>query len=221
MNAPYLRNLHLKILSEAMRHSDDVVNLSPCDGFINMNVSNKYNVALMPFIDSMEVISEKEADKLFGIYISSKLGIMHLTKNAKGWKYDNEHLRPIVEKIRKCKSIRSSINWRGPGVPDKPFTSVQGDYGYAKGWHYKLNEIFEGKKVNSKVIFNTQEEVDNFIKTTTETWPYKLMYIIDDNAAVIAHLPYLGDYSTPWTDHQLYEYFNLTEEEIKEIESNV
>ena len=29
MNPPYNRNLHLKILQEAMKHSNDVVNLSP------------------------------------------------------------------------------------------------------------------------------------------------------------------------------------------------
>ena len=29
MNPPYHRNLHLKILNEAINHSDDIVNLSP------------------------------------------------------------------------------------------------------------------------------------------------------------------------------------------------
>ena len=29
INPPYCRNLHLKILNEAIRHSDDIVNLSP------------------------------------------------------------------------------------------------------------------------------------------------------------------------------------------------
>ena len=29
MNPPYCRNLHLKILREAMKHGDEIVNLSP------------------------------------------------------------------------------------------------------------------------------------------------------------------------------------------------
>ena len=29
MNPPYNRNLHLKILQEAMKHGDEIVNLSP------------------------------------------------------------------------------------------------------------------------------------------------------------------------------------------------
>ena len=29
MNPPYFGNLHLKILQEAMKHSDEVINLSP------------------------------------------------------------------------------------------------------------------------------------------------------------------------------------------------
>ena len=32
-------------------------------------------------------------------------------------------------------------------------------------------------------------------------------------------LPWLYDYTHPWTDEMLYEYFNLTPEEIKEIEN--
>ena len=223
MNAPYSGNLHLKILSHLISLYPDaeVVNLSPCDGFINMNVRNKLNEVIAPYIDDMTVISEKEANTLFGIYISSKLGIMHLKgKGAKGWKVDNAQFESICKKLRKHKSIRSSINTYDE-TPPKPYTSVQGDYGYAKGWHYTLDQLFTGKKVNSKIMFDTQEEVDNFIWTTVNTWPYKLMYKIDDNAAVIAHMPFLQDYSHKWTDADLYSYFELTEDEIAIIEKEV
>lgn len=47
------------------------------------------------------------------------------------------------------------------------------------------------------------------------------MYKIDDNAAVIAHLPYLNDYTHPWTDEMLYKYFDLTQEEIDLIEKEM
>lgn len=34
-------------------------------------------------------------------------------------------------------------------------------------------------------------------------------------------LPYLGDYTHPWTDEMLYKYFNLSEDEIRIIESEI
>ena len=34
-------------------------------------------------------------------------------------------------------------------------------------------------------------------------------------------LPWLGDYTHEWTDEMLYEYFNLTPEEIAAIESEI
>src|SRR5574344_2908523 len=220
MYPPYSK--HLKILSHliSLYPNAEVVNLSPCDGFINMNVQNKLNKAIAPHIDDMTVISEKDANTLFGIYISSKLGIIHLKKGATGWQVDNAQFESICQKLRKHKSIRSSINTYDE-TPSKPYTSVQGDYGYAKGWHYTLDQLFTGKKVNSKIMFDTQEEVDNFIWTTVNTWPYKLMYKIDDNAAVIAHMPFLGDYTHPWNDTDLYEYFRLSDDEIKIIEKEI
>ena len=35
------------------------------------------------------------------------------------------------------------------------------------------------------------------------------------------YVPYLGDYTHPWTDEMLYEYFGLNEDEIKEIECSI
>ena len=34
-------------------------------------------------------------------------------------------------------------------------------------------------------------------------------------------LPWLGDYTHPWTDYDLYAYFNLSDVEIKIIESEI
>ena len=44
------------------------------------------------------------------------------------------------------------------------------------------------------------------------------MYIVDDNAAVIAHLPFMGDYTQSYDDEYFYEYFNITDNERKIIE---
>lgn len=69
------------------------------------------------------------------------------------------------------------------------------------------------------IEFDTEEEVENF-KSTCKT---KFMRFVLGIQSIDAHLrtkllPWLGDYAHPWTDQMLYDYFNLTEEEIMEIE---
>ena len=226
-NPPYSGNLHLKILREAMKHIEkdggEIISLQPCDTFLNINVTNKLSTEIAKKIDTLEIISEKEANKLFGIYISSKLGIFHIFEGAKGLKMQNEEFKTIIEKLRNHVSIRSSIAIRGKDAlkdENKIYLPIQGDYGYAKGWHYKLEDIINCN-ANSCLAFDTEDEVKNFKEYVTKSWPCKLMYKIDDNAAVIAHLPFLPTYKKPWTDADLYEYFNLTPEEIKEIENAI
>ena len=35
------------------------------------------------------------------------------------------------------------------------------------------------------------------------------------------YTPWLGDYTHPWTDNDLYKYFNLSDDEIKIIEDEI
>ena len=111
--------------------------------------------------------------------------------------------------------MRSSINCYDD-EPVKPFVPLQGDYGYAMSWHYTLEEIITGAP-HAKMEFDTENEVNNFKDYIVNSSITKFIYIIDDNAAVIAHIPMLNDYTHKWTDAELYEYFNLTEEEQKQI----
>lgn len=219
MNPPYDVNLHLQILNNVVEQfpESEIVNLSPCDGFINMNAATKLNDKLRNRVDSLEIMSENDANNFFAIRQSSKLGITHLTKNAKGVDVEYADFRNIIKKIRNVKSIRTAIN-TNERKPNQPYTSVSGNCGYVKGAHLSLQEIFTSTHMRANIVFNTQEEVDNFIWTTVNTWPYKLMYLIDDKSAIIAHLPFFDDYSHKWTNDDLYKYFNLNSDEIKKVE---
>lgn len=78
------------------------------------------------------------------------------------------------------------------------------------------------KDENNNIKFKTREERDNFYNS----WKLKLLRRYFQKIIIDAHiypqfLPYLGDYSKPWTDEDLYKYFNLTEEEIKTIENDL
>lgn len=79
------------------------------------------------------------------------------------------------------------------------------------------------KSENTNIKFNSREERDNFYDSwNTKTLRYMFgAMMIADNHVHVEFLPWLGDYTRPWTDKDLYEYFNLTPEEIEEIESTV
>ena len=107
MNPPYNRNLHLKILSEAMKHSDDVVNLSPIRWLQDPLAEYKKNSDWKKFedirkrIESLDVVSGAEASSTFSAAITVDLGIYHIT-NSGGWKscYNNKIIDRVMLKLR-------------------------------------------------------------------------------------------------------------------------
>ena len=210
MNPPYQSNLHLMFLDKVINIADTIINISPSDCFTNINVQNKLSKKLAKYINSLEIITADNANKEFNILLSSNLGIGVFNKNAKGFIPQFAEVQHIIEHIRKHKSIRSAINLTKGESTNKYYTGIQGDYGYAKIWHYSLSEIFIGNP-NARIGFDTSIELNNFINSVKNCWPYKLMYIIDDNAAVITHLPFMGDYTKAWTDDDFYKFFDINE----------
>ena len=236
MNPPYQRNLHLKILAEAIKHLKDeksvCVNLSPV--FMRKNELNQLRSIkefLFKRIISQTEQSASEMDKVFGIYGTADLAVTVFSKEPQaGVAFPTGTVeQQIVAKIRnrhKAKSIRTMI-WKTNGQFEVP---VQGDYGYAKRWHYTLEAMLSGNP-NAKMKFVSKEEADNFVKTTTTTNIYKFMYVVDDKAAIPAHLPFMGNainprtklkgYTGEWTDDDLYKFFNITSAEQKVIEETM
>ena len=220
MNPPYDNNLHMKFLERLITFCDVIVNISPSDRFTNINCMTSLSTKIAKHIDNMNVISSKDCDKIFDIWSSSNLGIMLLKRECdKIYQPKHYEFIDIIKKIRKVKSIRSSINYEEN--PDILYVGnvqrIQGNYGYAKSWHYTLQEIFRGCPKHG-IKFDTIEEQNNFVESVMNCWPYKLMYIIDDNAAVIAHLPYMQDYTHKWTDEMFYQYFDVDDELRNKIE---
>lgn len=224
MNPPYDKNLHLKILREAMKHiekeSGEIISLEPITELKNVTESTKEIPEIVPYIMDITEISEEDASKLFNITLRKKLGIWHLSSDkVNTYKYDIKAKR-IFDKI-KGKSWRSVCQHSNEN--NKVYLYMQGDNGYAKGWHLTIDQIFNmpnAAENAARLLFDSENEKNNFLKSTSLSI-YKYMYKLDGNAAVPAHMPWLGDYSHPWTDEDLYEYFNLNEEEIKEIEEEM
>lgn len=124
MNPPYDKNLHLKILQEAMKHSDDVVNLSPIRWLQDPLAEYKKNSDWKKFesvrkrIDTLDVVPMVEATQLFNsAAFSMDIGIYHLTSQG-GWtsRFTNSIINKVVEHSNKTVSDAMSENeddgWR-------------------------------------------------------------------------------------------------------------
>ena len=263
MNPPYCRNLHLKILNEAICYSDDIVNLSPIRWLQDPLAEYKKNSDWKKFenvrnhIEGIEVVSRECAAEVFDIRLNSDLGIYHLQSDIKS----NLDLRDqLVIKIYKaCKVHLSDVldynksdGWRVRLSDLRPLNAgtngTVGTAGYyyrftllhpTKSWVYyngyqnnKHWSFFCGKtgckhftdkdELPCSIKFDSEVEANNFENSTkTKTFKYVLLKMKMDQHTPFLGLPFMPTYTHQWTDKDLYEYFNLTPEEISIIESEI
>ena len=161
MNPPYCRNLHLKILSEAIKYSDDIANLSPIRWLQDPLAGYKKNSDFKKFedvrnhIESVEVIDAAAANKLFNIKFGD-LGIYHVTKNG-GWVNNINSINHFACKVLKKAASKSIMDiateegWRGEykGI----FGVINSHYGDTK--HFIKNDyslFCEGRYTNTNKV---------------------------------------------------------------------
>ena len=255
MNPPYCRNLHLKILNEAINHSDDIVNLSPIRWLQDPLAEYKRNSNFKKFteirerIESIEIISASEAQRAFSIEIFSDLGVYHLNKDggfdvSNFWKLVRTPAQNMM--LTKLMSLKDNIashyeKNKRDGIR-VPMTDIGGNRGY-RNVYKELAYVIDGQKngidwtkcknmggyekpegcpLPLSIKFNTTTEAQNFYDsffTRFYTW---LCNITKMNQNLHPNLlPWLGDYTHPWTDDDLYKYFELTDDEIRIIEDEI
>lgn len=79
-----------------------------------------------------------------------------------------------------------------------------------------------GAPIPYSIEFNSINEADNFIKSTkTIFWQYLMLKMHRDINVPNQWLPFMNDYSEPWTDERFYAYFDITPDEQKIIEETV
>ena len=265
MNPPYDKNLHLKILQEAMKHSDDVVNLSPIRWLQDPLAEYKKNSDWKKFesvrnhIETLEVIDPKVVKEAFGADFTSDIGIYHITLKG-GWKRDentiiekivkkttdvlNNHIefdtndgwRVRVSEMRPCpigrpdtqilvknmkfETTHHTLSWvyKDGFTPDGKLYWTENNLNGGHG----LKEFAADEKLPMSIPFDTQEEAVNFENSTkTKFHRYMISKMKTDAHFPFKFVPYLCDYTHPWNDEMLYDYFGLTEDEIKEIEQEI
>lgn len=224
MNPPYSGNLHLKILREAMKHSDDIVNLSPITEIKNVTEMTEDSRFIMQYIKSLEEVNPQEMNEKFNILIRKDCGIYHIDSSKKSNVLVNSLIAESIYKKTKNKDKVKS--WRTSCIhrpTNKPFLYMQGDNGYAKGWHLTFEQTFTMNNANdnsARLEFDNENEKQNFLKTCDNKL-FKYIVKLDGNSVVPAHLPFMPTYEHPWTDEDLYKFFDLTDDEIKEIDSTI
>ena len=109
MNPPYSRNLHIKILAEAIKHLKDeksvCVNLSPVRWLQDPLAKYKKNCDLKRFeesvakhIESLETITSKTGAEVFSNRLNIQCGVYKCTKSG-GYNYKSAISNSILDKI--------------------------------------------------------------------------------------------------------------------------
>lgn len=196
-------------------------------------------------IESLDVVNSEDAIRLFGALFNTDLGIYYITNkggfDCKKLIKSNAH---IVEACIKCgfpDLVKYDENDERAFVTIRTITNLHVTTAYDIVSHN--NGIFiKGKTIDGKawrdalyktktcnddrvplgIYFNTKEEAKNFIKwSDTKTIKYFVKQLVVDQHIYTEYLPFMSTYSHHWTDADLYKYFDLTPEEIKEIENEV
>ena len=256
MNAPYNRNLHLKILSHLISLYPDaeIVNLSPIRWLQDPLAEYKKNSDWKKFedirahLESLDIIEKNDAQDLFAIRISTDIGVYHLTKNG-GWNSKSLWNSLLVKVYEKNKEFLKDFDYnKKDGWRVRISTICGGKSGGSGERHFvrqtqKLLAFHDGKKngkwwheyfqknqysktteeITTSFKFDTEDEAENFINVMTKTklgqWYYDKIIV---NASVHNYMfIFLPDYTHPWTDADLYDYFRLSEDEIAIIEQEV
>lgn len=200
-------------------------------------------------IKDLDIIKSQEASKIFNIQIFSDLGIYYLIKDG-GFNTSDfwEKVRKPIEVIilKKLKNLKNNIfNYIEKDKKDGirvPLTLIGGNRGY-RPVYKELSYVIDGTK-NGKhwtecknmggyekpkdcplplsIKFASVAEAQNFYDmffTKFGTWICNITHTQQHLQPTL--LPWLDDYTHPWTDEMLYKYFDLTLKEIEMVEKEI
>ena len=244
MNPPYAKNLHLKFLEHVTKIANNVVSIQP-HVWLNKAKTNtplyKYRKIFNGKMKSIEYIPHREMNDYFGTGNSLEAGGIfvlgeHGDLDLINYGFNNEKEQKLYEKINLID--HSEILTFAQATSKKQYGKqnhahdpiILSDYKYyvpVYTWHgaedcYKATVIENPKKkIGEIMIFNSEEEVNNFknsLKTKFMNW-YYWAFVEPADCKLQNTMFRLKDYSKPVTDQTFYKLFNLTSEEIDIIEN--
>ena len=249
MNPPYRKNLHLKILAEAIKRLKDeksvCVNLSPVTWADKRNICHpkgEWRKKLNGKINSLDFIEHRNANDMFGTGNAIEdLAITTYKNNGTfdiiNYGFTSQLEASLFKKInifRKDGTIFTLSQATGKSV----YGSGNGKNVIRKKYDVPIYKWHGGKTCSEAVLntkvsdvekcavtfrFNSENERINFINsldTTFMNWYYK-MFIVPGDCKIVGYMFRMEDYTEPWTDERFYKFFNITPEEQKVIEETM
>jgi hypothetical protein len=218
MNPPYAGTLHLKILEKVIPIADKVVNISPIgyalDWPVFYNLKNTPNFKTKQYIlkriASCEQITVAQANDMFkiGSFVNLAITTYDGEEHDIGMKLyltDKRKSKSVFEKVilsiangtydNLAAHIQISTIHGNPGCKDE-FDVVTPQYKLVE--HLRPKNMPESDFINWHNSCNTM-----FMK-------YCNLLTRQGQGLNPKYLPYMQDYTQPWTDKRFCEYFNIT-----------
>lgn len=226
-NPPYNKNLHLKILERVIPMSCETVNISPTGWLMDIpavigwknTTFQRFEDGVAKHIREYKHLDANDANELFGIGSFESVSMTSLTNDTYSlyktlYLNDKRKLMSVFDKtIVKVHSgdigniaehVKLSTIHGHPGMKDEfDIMTPQKDIAYK----FKPEHMSE-------------EEWDIFHESCgTIFMKYMNMLTRQGQHIQTKLLPWMGDYSEPWSDKRYCEAFGITDEEWAHIES--
>lgn len=239
MNPPYNRSLHLKILDEVCKHSENIISLQPVRWLQDPVAIYKNNSAYYKYeniskrIKDIELIPTRDASKLFNIELLFPLGIYKIDSNG-GYNYQhNEWYQKIFKKcfdennltkldVKKYNDTLTNYVCLNKMAPSMKYGNPMLYAVKNIGWFNGDKNYREVKKTlrgatrgdvedTDCVVFATEEEVKNCYNAfMTIFCKFVCAISVCDVNVVQRFLPWMSDYTQPWTNERFCNYFGIT-----------
>lgn len=224
MNPPYEGSLQWDIMDESRKHLSDggeVVYLGPIHNW-QKEVLEEQNFKIG--VNSITYLDRMSMCEWFNISIRNDCGIVHTYKDNTNTNYkDFEHIVENLHLRRKLKTYNDMNYLKFVSKEPSKKYSVRMFVGCNRDESHKWSvcpttqERAFDMRVQNHIMFigfNSENERNICYKYLCSNFVKAICKITRG-----AFTPILPDYTHTWTDQMLYDYFDLTEEEIREIES--
>lgn len=236
MNPPYDGNLHLKILEKVIPVADKVVNISPSNCYscnrlkfsTDIPMYDTFKESVFKHCTAVDIMKGDVASKIFNIAQGTDLGISVYSKDYtdinyvsdKFVIYNNKELEKSLCKkfLKKCE-LSHWKTFLGEGDFILNTSHVHGHVGNKDFTNLLCMRYTDALKVKKtadvrscQFRFRTENERKNFFDAYMNSkcihwWnlQWKNQIIL-----VLKYIPYMSDYTQPWTDKRFCEYFGIT-----------
>ena len=217
-NPPYDSTLHLEILEKVIPIADKTINISPIGYaldwpiFYNLKSTPKFKIKqyVLKHISSCEILDAEYVNKVFNIKSFEKLAIT----TYDGKEYDIGMKLYLTDK-RKSKSVFEKVILSiASGTYDNlaahiQISTIHGNPGCKDEFdvvtpQYNLVKQLKPKNMSESDFINWHNSCK------TKFMKYCNLLTRQGQHLYPSLLPYMGDYSKPWTDKRFCEYFGIT-----------